>query len=337
MENYDGRKEKRDALEAFRKRAVTLRYQKGYSVSQISEIFGIHYNSVSRWFVNYRKGGIRALQKRKAPGAELKIDPEQMNWLYEALSIDATHYGFPTPLWTCDSVRKLITKELNIKIDRVTTWRYLIRMGLSDQKPETRYSQQDEELVRQWITKEWPNIQKWAKKKRAILYFEDESGVSLIPAVGKTWAPKGKTPVIRITGSRGGVLAMSAISPAGRMCFCIEKRKINADVLIEFLSKIKETHKRRTIGIIMDQAPCHKAKKVREFAEKSKRMKIFYIPPYSPELNPDEKVWRHLKHVSLKNHQAKDKRSLTRLVRKALKSIQNDPELTSHFFINYLT
>lgn len=337
MSKRDGRKEKRDALEAFRKRAITLRFEKGYSVYQISEIFGIHYNSVSRWFVSFGKGGMAALDKRKAPGAEYKIGQKQIDWLYEALSKDATAYGFPTPLWTCDSVRKLITKELRIKIDRTTTWRYLIRMGLSDQKPETRYSQQDSELVKQWIKKEWPNIQKWAKKHKAILYFEDESGISLVPSVGKTWAPKGKTPIIRITGTRGGVLAMSAISPSGRMCFCIEKRKINADILIEFLKKIMEAHKRRKIGIIMDQAPCHKSKKVREFTEESKRMKIFYIPPYSPDLNPDEKVWRHLKHVSLKNHQAKDRRSLTLLVRKALKSIQNDSELTSNFFKNYLT
>lgn len=218
-----------------------------------------------------------------------------------------------------------------------TAWRYLTRLGLSFQKPETLYYQQDQSLVQEWIQASWPRIKRWAKENRAILYFEDESGVALAPVIGKTWAPKGKTPIIRGSGKRGGVLAMSAISPSGRMCFRLEKRRINSDVLIEFLNQIGACHPRRKVGIIMDQAPCHIAKKVLRFAEESKRIGVFHIPPYSPDLNPDEKAWRHMKHVSLKNHQAQDKRQLSRLVLGALRKIQKNPKLTKYFFTNCLT
>jgi len=333
----DGRGLPRDVMEAYRLRSITLRYEKGYSVKQVSEIFGVHYNSVSRWFCKHRRGGEKRLKRRMAPGAERILNQSHLTWLEKALSHEATDFGFSTPLWTGTSVRILLKRERHIALDRVTVWRYLTRLGLSFQKPETRYTQQDKKLVKQWIAEKWPSIKQWAKRNRAILYFEDESGVSLAPVMGKTWAPRGKTPIVRVTGKRGGVLAMSAISPSGRMCFRLEKRRVNSDVLIEFINQIGACHRRRKIGIIMDQAPCHIAKKVKTFVDSTKRMKIFHLPPYSPDLNPDEKVWRHLKHVSLKNHQAQNKPQLSRLVLGALRKMQKNPNLTKKFFENYLT
>ena len=333
----DGRAISREALESFRLRAVHLRYKQSYSVKQISEIFGVHYNSVSRWFVEHRKGGENRLRSKKAKGAAPKLRLDHLRFLEKSLRYPATKFGFNTPLWTGTYVRILLAKMQGISLDRATVWRYLTKLGLSFQKPEKRYFQQDKKLVRLWIDKEWPKIKRWARKNRAILYFEDESGVSLAPVMGRTWAPKGKTPIVRVTGKRGGVLAMSAISPCGRMCFRLEKRKINADVLIEFLKQIGESHARRNIGVIMDQAPCHISKKVKSFCETSRRVKVFYIPPYSPELNPDEKVWRHLKHVELKDHQAQDKRGLAKMVASALRKMKNKPNQTINFFANYLT
>lgn len=335
--SQDGRGVPREIQEAYRLRAVKLREEKGYSVKQISEIFDMHYNSISRWFCRKRKGGAESLLSTKAPGAARTLGAEHLVWLEQTLTEEATNFGFGTPLWNGNYIRILLKREKRISLDRVTVWRYLIRMGLSFQKPEKRYSQQDKNLVKKWIEEDWPAIQRWVKNNRAILYFEDESGVSLAPVIGKTWAPKGKTPIVRVTGKRGGVLAMSAISPSGRMCFRLEKRRVNSDVLIEFLKQIMACHRRRKIGVVMDQAPCHIAKKVARFAESSKKIKVFHIPPYSPDLNPDEKVWRHMKHVSLKNHQARDKKHLTKLVVGALRKIQKNPNLTKNFFANYLT
>ncbi len=336
MEKTDGRQVSREVLEAYRLRALKLRFDLKYSLKQISDVFGLHYHSIARWFGKHRRGGERALHRKKAPGASRVLGTKHLQWLEKVLSCVATDYGFSTPLWTGTYIRILLKKEKGILLDRVTVWRYLTRLGFSFQKPEPRYTQQDKKLVSKWIHTEWPAIKRWASRNRAILYFEDESGVSLAPVIGKTWAPKGKTPIVRVSGKRGGVLAMSAISPSGRMSFRLEKRRINADVLIEFLNQITVCHRRRKIGVIMDQAPCHIAKKVVQFAKSTKRLKVFHLPPYSPELNPDEKVWRHMKHVSLKNHQAKDKQHLSRLVLGALRKIQKNPQLTKNSFANYL-
>ena len=308
-----------------------------YSVKEISKIFGIKYESVSRWFSKYRRGGVEALKQHKAKGNARVLKTGDLRWLQSVLQDDATEHGFSTPLWTGTYIRILFRQKRKVSLDRSTVWRYLVRLGLSFQKPEKRYSQQDKNLVKKWIVEEWPKIQRWARGEKAIIYFEDESGVSLAPVIGKTWAPKGKTPVVRVTGKRGGVLAMSAISPSGRMCFRLEKRKINTQVLMEFLNQISKQHPRRKVGVIMDQAPCHVAKKIKALNTESSKLHVFHLPPYSPDLNPDEKVWRHMKHVSLKNHQAQDKKQLGRLVIGALRQIQKNPRLTKNFFKNYLT
>jgi transposase len=331
----DGRTISRDALEAFRFRAIYLRKQ-GYSISEIANIFGLNYYSIAHWFTKHKKYGKASLKKTVALGANFKLDSSTILWIKKALIKPATEWGFSTPLWNSRMVSILLKQEKDIELDVVTTWRYLCRMGLSFQQPQQRYQQQNKKLVREWIENEWPKIQQWVKKNRAILYFEDESGISLAPVIGKTWAPKGETPIIRVSGSRGGVLAMSAISPTGRVRFRLEERKINAKVMIEFLKQIGQSHKNRKVAVVMDQAPSHTAKNVKNFIDGQKQLKIFYIPPYSPELNPDEKVWRHLKNISLKNNMAKDKNHLARMVVSALRKIQKNPELTMHFFENYL-
>lgn len=331
----DGRTVSRDALEAFRFRALHLRKQ-GYSITEISNIFGLNYYSVAHWFTKHKQRGKNSLKKTIAPGANLKLDHSILAWLKKAMIKPATSWGFSIPLWNSRMVSILLKQEKGIRLDGVTTWRYLCRMGLSFQQPQKRYKQQNKKLIQEWIENEWPKIQQWTRKNKAILYFEDESGISLTPVVGKTWAPRGKTPIIRVNGLRGGVLAMSAISPTGRVRFRLEKRKINAGVMIEFLKQIGQSHKNRKVVVVMDQAPSHTAKKIKSFIDNQTQLKTFYIPPYSPELNPDEKVWRHLKNVSLKNNMAKDKEHLARMVVGALRQIQKNPKLTKNFFKNYL-
>lgn len=331
----DGRKISREILEAYRLRAVKLR-KKGYSVKEIANIFGINYFSVSHWFCRKKKYGLKSLKRRFARGAERKLQKEILFWLKKTLKDPATKWGFSVPLWNSKMLVGLLNQQKMIKLDRTTIWRYLCRMGLSYQKPEKRYKEQDKREVRKWIEEEWPKVQEWVKKNKATLYFEDESGISLSPIIGKTWAPRGKTPIMRVSGARGGVLAMSAISPTGSIRFRLEDRKVNAEVMLEFLKQIGQTHINKKVAVVMDRAPSHTAKKIGDFINSQEQLKVFYIPPYSPELNPDEKVWRHLKSVSLKNRIAQNKSSLSRMVIGALRQMQKSPRLTQRFCENYL-
>lgn len=328
----DGRKLPRKTLEDHRFRALELR-KEGWEVNDIASFLGFHRGSVSRWFTKHKRGGKKALKERKAPGAKSKLTTKEIRKLLSLLKKPATNFGFETPLWTCPRVKQLLKAEVGKNLSVTTVWRTLTSWELSPQIPERIAFERDEEKVKKWLEEEWPKILNHAKRWQAMLYFQDEAGVSLTPVLGRTWAPKGQTPKVKITGKRGGFCVTSAISPAGRMVFRIEKKKINADVHIEFLQQVLRHHRHRKIIIIEDNAPAHIAKKVEKFVEKNKRrLAIYYLPSYSPDLNPDEKTWKYLKQHKLKNHLAKSVDELRELVRSKMKGIQRKPHIIKSFF-----
>lgn len=328
----DGRSIPRDVQEYNRFQAIKLRRKK-WRVKDIAESMGVHRGTVSHWISNHKRNGNSVLKKRKAPGAKRKLDSKNIKELLSLLKKPATEFGFETPLWDCSRIKILIKKKFNENLHASNVWRLLKTWGLSPQVPEKKASQQDEELVRKWLEEVWPKIVKQAKRWQAIVYFQDEAGVSLIPVMGTTWAPIGETPIVKVTGKKGGLCVTSAISPSGRMVFRIEKERINAQIHIEFLEQIIKHHPRRKIIVIEDNAPAHIAKKVKCFAEQRKnRFAIYNIPSYSPELNPDEKTWRYLKKHKLKAHQAQNQEDLRALVLSKMKSIQRKPSLIKSFF-----
>lgn len=324
----------RDILEHYRFRAIEL-YKKGKKINDIADFFGVHRCAVSHWITAYKRHGKRALKSRKAKGAEYKITKNELKEILSMLDDDATIYDFETPLWTCKRVQQIIIKKFNKKIHTTNIMRLFKKLNLSPQKPERLSFQKDRKAVRRWLKEEWPKIEKHRRRWQAMLYFQDESGISLTPVLGRTWAKKGKTPKVMVTGNRGGLCVTSAISPAGKLIFRIEKKKVNAHKHIEFLKQIMKQHKDRKIIIIEDSSPVHKAKKVDKFVEENKtKLAIYRLPSYAPELNPDEHVWEYLKAYELKSHQAKNTKELKKLVKRKMMSIQRKKNLVASFFID---
>jgi len=328
----DGRSISRLTLEHFRFQAIVLR-KKGWKVNDIAASFGVNRGSVSRWLTKFKRKGKKALKRTKAKGSQPKLDNDHKKQILQWLKQPATDFGFETPLWTCLRVRQLIKNKLNISIHKSNVWEWLRKWNHTPQKPERRAKECDEKEMKRWIKKEWPKIKEHARRWQAMLYFQDESGISLIPVLGKTWAPKGKTPIVKVTGKRGGFCLTSAISPAGRMVFRIEKKRVNADVHIEFLKQIRKQHPNRKIIVVEDQAPVHVAKKVERFAEQNKkRFAVYYLPSYSPKLNPDEHVWAYLKNHGLKCHQAQSTPELKKLALSKMREIQRKRQTVKSFF-----
>ena len=332
----DGRSINRDVLEHLRIKAVEL-WKKEKKVKDIAENFGVTQAAVYYWIKRYKKKGITSLKKRKAKGAKLKLSETNIKKLLKMLEKTADNYGFESPLWDCKKITQLIKETFGKTIHFSNVWRLLQRLGLSSQKPERQAKERDDKEVKEWIENIWPKILMHAKRWQAMIYFQDESAVRLTAVLGKTWAKKGKTPVVRVTGKMGTIGVTSAISPAGRMVFRLEKETVNSSKHIEFLKQVQKNHPHRKIIIIEDKATPHTAKKVSQFVEtQKKKLAIYFLPSYSPDLNPDEHVWAYLKCFKLKAHQTKNMKEFEPLVLSKMRSIQRKKTIVSSFFYGRL-
>lgn len=330
-----GRQLSHEVLEQYRYRAIELRKKK-WKVVDIAEAFGVNRRAVTRWFATYYKQGKVGLKSKKAPGPRPKLLPDEIHSVLNTLQDPATVHGFDTPLWTCKKLQTIITKKTGKNLHTSNVWRWLIRWRFSNQSPEKSALQADPKRGELWLKEDWPKIRCHAKQWKAVVYFLDEAGVSLIPVMGKTWAPKGKTPIVKVTGIKGGFCVTSAVSSSGRMLFRIEKEKVNAKVHIQFLKQIIKQHPRKKIIIIEDQAPAHISAEVRRFVMDNKeKLALYHIPPYSPDLNPDEEVWNYLKNKKLKAHQVQTKKEFKPFVIGKMRSIQRTPSLVRSFFYKY--
>jgi transposase len=289
---------------------------------------------VQRWLVRYREGGAEALDRRRAPGSGR---PQKLGGVADDVFLSlvlapATEFGYETDFWTCRRLVQVLQRQSRIRVSRQTVWRRLRRLGLTYQKPERRYLEASEEERRAWRRYELPKIRRCVREHKALLYFQDEANISLTAVLGKTWAPKGETPTRAVTGKRGGVAAMSAVSKTGRLVFRLLQKRINSRDVIGFLEQLLKHHKRRHVVVVMDRARPHTSKITQAFIASQRRLHVFYLPKYSPDWNPDEKIWHHLKNEELKDHQATSIDELKRTATGKLRSMQRRPDLVRGIF-----
>ena len=311
-----------------RGRAVHAVLEEALPVTVVARAFGTDRSTIHRWLARFHAaGGEQGLLRQPVPGRPRKLenlDPEALKTIVLA---PASQYGYETDFWTTRRLIQVITAEFGMTISKQTVLRRLHEARLTYQKPEREYCELSEEERQAWVRNEVPKIRRTVRKHRAILYFQDEANVSLTALLAKTWAPRGQTPKQRVTGKRGGVAALSAITPRGQLLFRLLQKRIASAEVIDFLSQMLTHHRRRHLVVVMDQAPPHVSKATKAFIESQRRLHVFHLPKYSPDWNPDEKVWNHLKHQELKGHQARTTSELSALTHEKLTAMSRDPEL----------
>jgi transposase len=315
-----------------RVRAVRAVIDEELPVTVVAQAYGTDRSTVHRWISCYQDGGEPGLLRKPVTGRPRKLDEVDQDALRNIVVAPASKYGFETDFWTTRRLIQVFQSEFRVVVSKQTVMRRLHEAGLSYQKPEREYFELSEEERQEWVRTKVPEIRAAVKKHKAILYFQDEANVSLTALLAKTWAPRGKTPKQTVTGKRGGVSAMSAITSRGRLIFRLHEKRIASQEVIDFLRQMLKHHRRRHLVVVMDQAPPHVSKKTTAFIESQPRLHVFPLPKYSPDWNPDEKVWNHLKHEELKGHQAKTKDELKTLTHDKLKSMSKDPELLRGIF-----
>jgi len=322
----------RKNLDATRIRAVRAR-KAGMRTCDIAMTLGISPITVSRWIGKYKRSGARGLLGTKPSGRPKKVDCNKFApKLLKIVESPATKFGFTNELWNSSRLRLACKQKLGVEFSKTTLWRALRNIGLSYQIPERRAFEADPKEREAWIKKTWPKLQKKAKQERAVILFEDESTLSLIPTLGKTWSKIGHTPIVTVTGKKGNILVMSAISPSGRLFFKIPKNNVNSSEFIRFLEQILKDIKRKKIYMIADRGPAHTSKLTKAFFDQESRMELVLLPSYSPDLNPDELVWGRLKNIEMKTHNSKSKDDLRVKTFRSMKSIQGKRSLVKSFF-----
>ena len=305
----------------------------GISVNAVAKSHGKNRTTIFRWVRQYKKSRNKDLLAAKPrSGRPRKDNDSLLKGLEKDLQLPASQFGFETDFWTARRVLAHINRKFKLKISLRTVRNWLRNMGLTYKKPERRFYESCPEEQEMWIKKELPEIKKVAKKKNAILYFEDEASIKLTPVVGKSWSPKGKKALISVTGNRGSISAISAISSSGSLVFGLKKGKITSKEVINFLSRLLSHHRRRNLVVVMDRARPHTSKKTKSYISDQKRLQVFYLPARSPSLNPDEKVWRHLKNEELRDHKARNLKELSSLTRTKLTKMARDKKIIRGIF-----
>lgn len=308
-------------------RAVQSILEGGVSVQSVAKVCKVNQATVYRWIERYEDSGTIERSHNPSVGRPSKVSQVDAEKIIEAISRPASEYGYESDFWTTPRLVQVAKRYFDLKISRMAVHRILKKFEHSYRKPEKRYySKNKEKGLEEWKKKTVPKIRQILKQKRAILYFEDESNIRLTPVVAKTWGPVGKKILQKTSGNRGSVSAISAISSSGQLIFNVFDggKRFNSDDIIHFLSQMLKHHPRRHLVVIMDQATCHKSKKTQAFIASQKRLHVFYLPPKTPEYNPDEQVWDHLKNQELKSHQATTIPQLKKLAKKKLRNMSKN-------------
>jgi len=332
MAKIDGRTLTAEQLTDLRTRAVAA-VQEGQSPETVAEVMGVHRSTLYGWLARYRGGGWGNLDAKKRGGRPPKLDAKAIQWVFDTVTTrQPDQFRFPFALWTVKLLRQLIERHLGVKLGKSSVHRLLDQLGLSAQRPLWRAWQQDAQQVREFKDKTYPALAARAAAEGGEIWFADEAGVRSDDHAGTTWALQGQTPVVASTGARFSLNLISAVSRRGDLRFMGIDGRMNAGRFIEFLQRMLHDSNRK-IFLIVDGHPCHKAKKVRAFVDaRPEEIELHFLPPYSPELNPDEHVWNEMKTATIGRMAITGPGQLKQLVFSHMHRIQKLPNKIKSYF-----
>jgi len=174
-------------------------------------------------------------------------------------------------------------------------------------------------------------IEKKARRIGATLLYVDESGFSEKPKIVRTWAPRGQTPLLRHNFNWTTLSMISAVSERAKVYLKLHDETIKGPQVVSFLRHLMRRVRSRVIAFV-DGATIHRTADVKEVVRRYRgRLQLERLPPYAPEMNPDEWFWSHLKYKELGNFCPATVGELKREVRKAARRVQNRPDLIRSF------
>lgn len=323
------------ALYDRRKQAVML-YKKGLLRREIAPIVGVTPYIVGRWITAWQKGGYAALKVRqggrpKGSGRKL-FSHEESQIKRNIIDHCPDQLKLNFALWTRNAILALIHREFGITITRQGLSKYLKKWNFTPQKPIRRAYQRNDVQVEKWLHDEYPSIAAKAKKERGEIHWGDETGLRSDDVNGRSYAPAGQTPIQRVKGTPEKLNMISTVTNRGQMRFMFYKETMTAQLLIKFLKRLIRScdHK---VFLILDNLRVHHSKVLQAWLSENKAfIEIFYLPSYSPDLNPDEILNSDLKSALSQKTESRNKGELKSNAESHMRSIQKRPAHIKKFF-----
>lgn len=307
----------------------------GIKQVEIARLLRVHKDTVSRWVRMAKSKGKRSLCSKKRGGPPpTRLSALQSRWICR--QIEEKHpeqLKLPFALWTREAIATLIQQKYALKIPLRTLTDYLKRWGFTPQKPARQAVEQKPEAVQVWLEEAYPAIEAKAKAEKGLIYWEDEMGLRSDHQAGRSFSPKGRTPVVKVSGNRFRCNMISALTNRGQLAFSIFEGNFVVEVFFTFLGRLIRHARGRKVFLIADGHPVHKAKAVKAWLEqRPKEIELFYLPAYSPDRNPDELLNQELKATVYKTGRPKNKTDLKRKLKARLYSIQKQPQKIQAYF-----
>jgi transposase len=241
---------------------------------------------------------------------------------------------FDFALWTREAVRELIEKQYGIAMPIRTVGEYLKRWGYTPQKPIKYAYERNDKQVQEWVEKTYPGIKRRAKRLKATIYWGDEATIKASDVRGRGYAPRGKTPVVRGTKLKEDIGIISAITNQGKVMWKTYDGSIDAEKFIEFIRQLIKYRKKK-VFLIVDGASAHKSKIVKRWVEAHKgKIELFYLPPYSPDLNPDEHINADVKYGVGSKQPKRNKEMLREATEEHMTMLDHSPKRIKRYFLD---
>ena len=337
MELKDARKLSQDTQEALRLRAIKSVVIDGMKIAEVVNLFGVSRAAVNKWISAHKKGGQKALLKKKRGRRSSDmtlLKPYQCAIIVNLITDRCPdQLKMPFMLWTREAVGMLIERRFGVKMAVRSVGNYLKRWGFTPQKPLRRAYERQDRAVKIWLEETYPKIAARAKEEKAEIHWGEEAGFRSDHQTGTSYSPKRQTPIVKSTGKRFRVNMISTVTNKGTLRFMLFEDSFTAEVFLNFLKRLTKGSETK-IFLILDNLRVHHAKILKPWLEENKdKIELFYLPSYSPELNPDELLNQDVKSNAVGRKRAKNITELKNNITRYLFGTQSCPDIVKSYFL----
>jgi len=306
----------------------------GMKKSRAARTFGVSRTSIDRWLTIVELGNITSLKsKPRGRPKGTRLAPHEAATTVRLITDRCPdQLKLPCALWTREAVQQLLAERFGLDVSVWTVGRYLAKWGLTPQKPLRRAYERDPVAVQRWLDEEYPAIGQQAKAENAEIHWGDQMGLRSDHQTGTSYGRRGQTPVIPGTGQRFRCNVMSTITNRGELSFMVFKPNFNGAVFLRFVRRLLRLRRRKVL-LIVDRHPVHLSAEVKRWlAGHALRLQLFFLPGYSPDLNPDEFLNQDVKSNALGRQRPATRTEMITGVRSYLRSTQRQPEIVKSYF-----